>query len=239
MLGVALVYLGGTALLFGLVAGFFDRRRGLRALALGVTLLVAGFLLPAETHRVAAPETRLDQFAPTYQFNEFHRISVRAPCQTAYQAIKQVTAREITLFRTLTWLRRFGRPGPESILNAPDRMPLLDVATRTGFLELADEPDHEVVVGTVVVAPKGTVRPTSPEEYRVMSQPGIAKATMNFVLAPAGPDRCTVTTETRVHATDPSARRTFAAYWRVIYPGSALIRRMWLRAVRRRAERAA
>ena len=30
----------------------------------------------------------------------------------------------------------------------------------------------------------------------------------------------------------------FALYWRVIYPGSALIRRMWLRALRLRAERA-
>jgi hypothetical protein len=45
-----------------------------------------------------------------------------------------------------------------------------------------------------------------------------------------------LTTETRVYATDASSRRRFAGYWRVIYPGSALIRRMWLRAVRERAE---
>jgi len=32
------------------------------------------------------------------------------------------------------------------------------------------------------------------------------------------------------------ATRTFAAYWRMIYPGSALIRVMWLRAIRLRAE---
>ena len=29
----------------------------------------------------------------------------------------------------------------------------------------------------------------------------------------------------------PIKRRRFAGYWRVIYPGSALIRRMWLRAI--------
>jgi hypothetical protein len=33
--------------------------------------------------------------------------------------------------------------------------------------------------------------------------------------------------------------RRFALYWRAIYPSSALIRRMWLRAIRERAERAA
>ncbi|HYW41393.1 MAG TPA: hypothetical protein VE959_00970 [Bryobacteraceae bacterium] len=34
----------------------------------------------------------------------------------------------------------------------------------------------------------------------------------------------------------PQLLHGFAAYWRMIYPGSALIRRMWLRAIKRRAE---
>jgi hypothetical protein len=38
---------------------------------------------------------------------------------------------------------------------------------------------------------------------------------------------------------DAAARRKFGAYWLVICPGSALIRRMWLRAIERRAERPA
>ena len=59
---------------------------------------------------------------------------------------------------------------------------------------------------------------------------------MNFQLTESGTGSCEVTTETRVHTTDASAGRRFARYWRVIYPGSALIRRMWLRAVRDRAE---
>jgi hypothetical protein len=42
--------------------------------------------------------------------------------------------------------------------------------------------------------------------------------------------------ETRVHTTDAAAERRFAVYWRLIYPGSAFIRRMWLEAIRRRAE---
>ena len=42
--------------------------------------------------------------------------------------------------------------------------------------------------------------------------------------------------ETRVHATNAQARRRFAGYWAVIRPGSGFIRRMWLRAIRRRAE---
>jgi len=151
-----------------------------------------------------------------------------------------VTADEIPFFRALTSLRRLGRPGPESILNAPERLPILEVATRTSFLLLAEEREREVVVGTVVLAPRGTRidgKPT-PEQFRALEAPGFAKATMNFLLEDAPEDTCLLTTETRVHATDASSRRRFAAYWRVIYPGSALIRRMWLRAIKLRAEAA-
>jgi hypothetical protein len=43
-----------------------------------------------------------------------------------------------------------------------------------------------------------------------------------------------VTSETRILATDEAARSAFTRYWRIIYPGSALIRVLWLDAVERR-----
>lgn len=180
--------------------------------------------------------TRLDELAPAWQFREIHRIQVHAPAERVYQAIRAVTAGEIRLFRLLTWLRRLGRPGPASVLNAPPDVPILDVATRTGFLLLADEPNRELVVGTVIIAPRTARRPASVEAYRALDGPGCAKATMNFLIEPIGSGSCMVTTETRVHATDARTGWRFGAYWFVIRPGSALIRRMWLRAIRRRAE---
>jgi hypothetical protein len=66
---------------------------------------------------------------------------------------------------------------------------------------------------------------------------GYAKAVMNFYLAVRADNTGVIlTTETRILASDPATRRKFARYWRVIFPGSALIRRMWLRAIKRRAE---
>ncbi|HEU4746901.1 MAG TPA: hypothetical protein VFS56_00260 [Gemmatimonadaceae bacterium] len=58
---------------------------------------------------------------------------------------------------------------------------------------------------------------------------------MNFVVLPNESGGSVVSTETRVFGSSPEAQRAFARYWRVIYPGSALIRRMWLRAIKRRA----
>jgi hypothetical protein len=180
--------------------------------------------------------TELDRALPSYQFHEFHRTTVRATPERAYRAIKDVTASEIRFFGALTWFRRLGRPGPESILNAPERMPLLDVATRTSFITLADSV-REIVVGTVVVAPPGAARPRTPAEFQALQgRAGYALATMNFAVAPLSDGRCGVCTETRVFATDEASRRRFAAYWRLINLGSAFIRVMWLRAIKRRAE---
>ncbi len=123
-------------------------------------------------------------------------------------------------------------------MNAPEKQPLLGVATRTGFLLLAEEENRELVLGTAVAAPAGfrpSRRPT-PEDFKNVRQPGFVLAAMNFRFEDDGPGVTQVTTETRVFATSLPARRRFQMYWRVIYPGSALIRRMWLRAIKKRAE---
>lgn len=69
-----------------------------------------------------------------------------------------------------------------------------------------------------------------------VARAGFALAAINYRVTDAGRGTSFVSAETRVYAADP-ARRKFACYWRVIYPGSALIRRMWLRAIKRLAER--
>jgi hypothetical protein len=248
MLGAVVVYLGLGAAFLGLVSllrplafmAIRSRRMALLVVVLGIVVILIGASLPAPEQRVADPRTHLDDFVPVYQFNEFHSIRVKASREQAYRAIKAVTADEITFLHTLVWIRRFGRPGPESILNPPPGQPLLDVATRTGFIVLAEEPNREIVVGTLVGAPEGW-RPSgkgTPEKFKALRAPGFALAAMNFRLEDAEdePGVTIVTTEARVFATDASARRRFARYWRVIYPGSALIRRMWLRAIVNRAE---
>lgn len=64
-----------------------------------------------------------------------------------------------------------------------------------------------------------------------------AEATINFLFEPTNRGTTVISTETRVYAADAWAARGFAMYWRVIYPGSALLRVAWLKAVERRAMR--
>src|SRR6266704_3271169 len=212
-LGLITTFVSTVSLLKPLVfLGIHTRGRACMMLALGLALVAAGMAFPAREIHVSLLRTQLDQYMPVYQFNEVHIIRVHASREQAYRAIKSVPADEILFFRTLTRIRRFGRPGPESILNAPEHQPLLDVAARTSFLLLAEEPNHEIVLGTLVAAPRGW-KPDgrrTPEGFKAIREPGFAVAAMNFLVEDAGPGVCMVTTETRVYATSASARRRFA-----------------------------
>jgi hypothetical protein len=162
---------------------------------------------------------------------------VHAPPARVFRALNEVTAEEIFLFRTLTWIRnptRSWRRGRENILAPPAHRPILGVALRSGFVSLAEEADREVVVGAVVCCRPRRLQ--GAESFLGLQEPGFAKAAMNFLLQGDGDGWTRLTTETRVHGTDAAARRRFAVYWRFIYPGSALIRHGWLRAIKARAE---
>jgi hypothetical protein len=236
MFGSAVVYAGLLVTLAGALRLLRpNRRRALPILGAGMALTGIGLLLPAPESRVTTPRSQLDAVMPVWQFHERHTIHIDAPPARVFAAVEEVRADEIALFHTLTAIRRGGRQQPENILNAGNRRPLLDVATRSGFVRLAYDPPRELVIGAVVVRPPGGARaiPT-PDTFRHPLPPGYAIATMNFAVHPEGTGSL-VTTETRVFANNPAARRRFAAYWRTIYPGSALIRRMWLRAIEKRA----
>jgi hypothetical protein len=243
MFGSTIVYAGLVIAAGGLVfvikpihrLHVATRGQGLAILAFGGAVAAVGLSLPTSESRVAKTETRLDEFVPVWQFGERHTIEIDAPPARVFDAIRRVRADEISLFRALTWIRRGGRPLPQTILNAGNREPLIDVALKSGFVRLADDSVRELVIGTVVVAPPGARGQLTPEVFRKTLPPGFALAAMNFLVTPEGRNRSIVVTETRVYANSPAARRKFARYWRLIYPGSAIIRRMWLRAVRRRA----
>jgi hypothetical protein len=180
--------------------------------------------------------SELDRAAPAYEFRERHSLRVRATPERIHDAILNVTADEIFLFRTLIWIRRLGRPLPASILNVPKGTSLHEIGARTTFVTLADS-RRELVSATVVARPKRNPRPTSPAEMLALrNKPGYAIATMSWTIEPQPGGTCLVSTETRVHATDAGTRLRFAAYWFLIRAGSGFIRRMWLRAIRKRAE---
>ena len=214
--------------------------RAIPAIVLGIALLTIALLiwLAPGDRTIASESTALDHAVPTYQFREFHTLTIDAPADRVRRALKDVTAGEIALFQLFTTIRRLGRSAPEGILNAPSDRPILDVATRSGFIVLADT-DRELTLGAVVAAPRELRRSAEKLDanwFTAVAIAGIAKAGMNFIVEPDGPARTTLTTETRVFATDRRTLHAFTAYWRTIFPGSWILRVTWLNAIARRAE---
>ena len=123
--------------------------------------------------------------------------------------------------------REKGRPQWEQMLES-------------GFVSLVEEED-EIVLGYAGQPWKlaGGSQPgvSSAEEWERFSAPSYVKAAMSF-RAEEAEGGALLTTETRVLATDEASRRRFGRYWRVIRPGSGVIRRSWLRAAAHRAEAA-
>jgi hypothetical protein len=175
----------------------------------------------------------LDDVMPHCEFRERHELWVPASPPETYDAVRAVSASEIRLIGPLMRLRMLGRwPG-----RLDTRAPLLGELQQGGFICLAEGRDEEVVYGAIgrFWSPTGN-RPIAVESFTAFTEPGYAKAAMNFaVRAERGGSR--ITTETRILATDPEASRKFRLYWLLIRPGSGAIRRSWLRAIRRRIER--
>jgi hypothetical protein len=202
----------------------------------GLVMVGALLVLPSPEHRIGRGGTHLDEIAPVWQFGEYHARGVDAPPAAVFDAIKRVRPDEIFLFRTLIGIRTAGQARPESVRDAITRYEsLIDIATHSTFVYLADDPPRELVIGTVVGWPSGQRRAITPTMFQEPLPPGFVLGAMNYIVTPGASGGSLVSTETRVFANSPSARRRFGAYWRVIYPGSALIRRMWLRAIGKRA----
>jgi hypothetical protein len=194
-----------------------------------------------DSERSAA--TVLDRLVPTFQAAERHSATIAASADQVWAALTQVTVGELRMFRLLMGLRVL--PGrllgrPRARFDAEES--LLGWAVRFGFTILGEEVRRELVVGAIgqpwrLVGGRG-MAVAGGDDFAAFDQAGYAKMAANFQLVPdAGGRVVQLTTETRVACTDAASARRFARYWWLIGPASGAIRRSWLAAIKRRAER--
>jgi hypothetical protein len=109
-----------------------------------------------------------------------------------------------------------------------------------GWGVLEEEPGRFYCSGAVCQPWLANVRfrAIPPADFAGYAEPDLVKIAWTLEALPLGPARTRLSTETRVAATDASARRKFRRYWSFVRPGIVLIRVFLLRGVRRSAERA-
>jgi len=195
----------------------------------------------ADAERSAA--TVLDRLMPSFQAAERHSATIAASADQVWAALAEVTIGELRLFRLLMGLRVLPgrlRGSPRARFDADE--PLLGWAVRFGFTVLGEEVRRELVVGAIGqpwrLGGGHGMAVAGGEDFAAFDQAGYAKMAANFRLAPiVGGRAIRLSTETRVACTDASSARRFARYWWLIRPASGAIRRSWMAAIKRRAER--
>jgi hypothetical protein len=219
--------------------GIRTRARAAVAFLVGVTVTQTAILWPSGIHRSSGPKRRLDDFLPQYQFIEYHETRTRAPLDRVLEAARHVSLADMPAAALLLRLRALA----DGHLSAPaaDPTPLLNLLQRSeaGFLSLDVSNRDELVFGMVgrpwIEEPPPRVQ--SADQFLAFSSPGHVRVAFDFRIVDEGAGVVRISTETRILGNDAAARRVFARYWRLVYPGSAIIRRVWLDAIVARAER--
>lgn len=177
------------------------------------------------SQRLRPPSLIGGWLVPEARLLERHESRVAAPPPQAYEAALQVRLAEMPIVRVLLWLR--GIPHSKE-------MTLRQFFSTPPFLILEEVPGQEIVIG-LAGRPGGLgALLSNPEEVRSFRQPGGMKVIANFRVD-AEEKGALISTETWVATFGPLARWLFRAYWLVVGPFSALIRREFLRAARKRA----
>jgi hypothetical protein len=193
--------------------------------------------------RKVRPPTLLDDLIPRYDVCSRHAIQVAATPGIVYDSARKADLGRPGLVRVLmgirlipAWLARMvlcprrvnGRAVGDSLVGP------------TPFTLVAESPGEEFVLGIMgrFWTPSGGVVAATAERFREPAPAGLAQAFWNFRVRPDG-FGTELSTETRVRCGDEVTRRHFGRYWRIIQPGSTLIRNSMLRHIRRTAERRA
>jgi hypothetical protein len=183
-------------------------------------------------------DSPLDRVLPQFAHREVHAIDVEAAPEIVWAALHEVTGEDLRLTRVLTSIRGLGRGGADR--------PFVDAFTARGFAIVLDEPPRALAAAGAGqpwrLRGSEVVRLADPDAVARFTRPGFVLMGVSFALESLGGrggGRTRLTTETRVQPSDIGAARAFRPYWWAIRAGSGLIRRDLLRAVRRRAERAA
>lgn len=236
-------YTGIVAALLGLAnlglpfrfLGIRKRWVGAVVLVIGVATAYAALSWPATTIRVAQRRTHLDDVMPEYHFSETHSTLVHARPEQVMQAVRDSTFGDMKSLGTLLKIRGAVLRSPFNDSGDFQKRRVVDAFSEAGYM--AGGSEHEIVMCGVWNA-RLNRRPDvhTLQELTAYGEQGAVKMGYDFNVEDAGEGWSILSTETRVVATDNATRRGMGRYWRLIVPGSGLLRRQWLDGIKQRAE---
>lgn len=165
----------------------------------------------------------LARLVPEPRLVELDHVDLAVTPEVAWEAMRHGDLARSRLVRALL--------APSTTAAEPAAMRLDDLAKSTvaSFRVLAEEPGREVAVGAIG-KPWQSDSPffvaTTEDAFARFSEPGYAKIAWALEVAPRGEGGSRVTLELRVTTTDDTTWPLFRKYFRLIGPGTRLLRRI-------------
>ena len=222
-------------------------RRATRWAALGIGVAAATYcaVVAAAYYRYGYPppprpdeaDPALDPFMPIYEVAERHQVRVLAPAAITLRAATEVNLQDSAVVSAIFKARELVLGSDPAAEASPQG--LLAQTLALGWHVLHKEPGREIVVGAVTQPWEANVvfRGLAPDEFKAFREPNYVKIAWTLRVESVSPAETIFRTETRVVATDPTARARFRWYWARFSPGIVLIRQVLLRQLKADAER--
>jgi hypothetical protein len=203
---------------------------------------------PVDTLR--AEPMQLDWLLPEFDATLIEHRVVSGDPETVYRAVTGVDLAAIArhnpavrgLFATRTAAERIigaltDRPtAPAAAADEPIR--LGDLPEHGEWVNLGADPPREICFGVIGRFWAGeTVWETiDADRFIAFDRPGLAKIACGITLRPYGSARTLVSYEARTLGLDAESSAMFLRYWRLVWPGIAIVMRAFLRAVAEEVE---
>ena len=235
-IGAILALVGVISLVKPLAFLFvFDRKIAMIVCCGGILMLILSIYWPVSVHH-SQTNLKLDALLPDYSFNEYHDLRINASPEDVKHALQTTGVGDIPAVHLLLKIRGIG----DKDLNhkVADNKPAQKTFSTPDFnFFIADSTEFISVMILKASAKTPPPEVTTAEQFMAFNEPGYVKVAFNFRFIGLENGQTLVSTETRNYAITKEDGRIFGRYWRIIYPGSAIIRRLWLDTLAEKAEK--
>ena len=243
-IGLILTIIGTISLIKPLVFLFILNRIIAVFVILGGILISAiSLLYPVKTLHSPTNNQKIDDLLPDFAFNEFHKVRINASTEKVQQILQVTGVKDIPAARLLMKIRGIADEDVDLSDRASNNLVGTNTVSTPDFNFFVVAPDEWITVMILksVIITNNANQPAPPkitslEQFTSFNQSGYVKVAVNFRFIAANNNETILTTETRNNGITQKDNRIFGYYWRIIYPGSAIIRRVWLDTIKKKAQ---
>ena len=243
-IGAILLVMGVISLIHPLDFIFISNRTiALGVVLCGIVISVTSLFWPVKMEQSPTTDQQIDGLMPVYSFNELHEVRINASPEKIKQILQVTGIKDIPAARLLMGIRGIADEDVDLSDRASNNLVGSDTVSTPDFNFFVVSPNEWITVMILksVIITNDSNQPAPPEistleQFQAFNEPGYMKVAINFRIIGTGNKETLLTTETRVDETTKADSYVFGHYWRVVYPGSAIIRRVWLDTIKKKAE---